>query len=418
MNIQQIIKMIEVHSGIPSALRLMRVKKKKKAHNKLRLVFLCQLPQLWGCFQSVYEAAAKDPDVEAYILAVPEEWGKKEINQEAYEYMKQSGYPVLKGYEENTDSFYDLEKLQPDYVFLPRPYDHYLPTIYQSESLSKYTKVCYVCYGYTSEGQYMLKTAFSKYFITNCYMVFAENRSVEQYCKKCLPISSRLGIRKIIKTPFPRFDLLKQFEGKEGAIWQIPRSQSEKRIIWTPRWTLDEKLGGTNFFSYKDFFFAYAKKHPQQEIAIRPHPLAFENFVKAGKMTREEVEQYKKTCSQTENVQLDQNKEYLDSFASADILVSDMSGVVVDFAVTEKPVIFCSYREEFNEANKALMEEAYYVVKDQKELEEVLELLCRGEDPKREQRKRVVKEVLGICDGRNGERILGVVKRDFQYMGS
>ena len=135
-------------------------------------------------------------------------------------------------------------------------------------------------------------------------------------------------------------------------------------------------------------------------------------------MTREEVEQYKKTCSQTENVQLDQNKEYLDSFASADILVSDMSGVVVDFAVTEKPVIFCSYREEFNEANKALMEEAYYVVKDQKELEEVLELLCRGEDPKREQRKRVVKEVLGICDGRNGERILGVVKRDFQYMGS
>lgn len=412
MDAKQIIKMIKVHSGIPSGIRMIKAKKRRKTNEKLRVVFLCQLTQAWGCMQTIYEAAVEDEAVEPYILAVPEKWNQFSTDEDVYQYMQECGYSAINAYDEKKELF-DLESLHPDYVFLPRPYDVYLPIQYQSETLSKYTKVCYVCYGYTSEGDYMLKTAFSKYFTTNCYMVFAENESVEQYCKKCLPISTKLGLRKIINTPFPRFDLLKAFEGAESPLWQIPREQVEKRIIWTPRWALEEKLGGTNFFNYKDFFFQFAKEHPEDEIAIRPHPLAFGNFVKSGMMTQQEVEQYKETCREMPNVQLDQRKEYLDSFASADILVSDMSGVVVDFAVTGKPVVFCSYQEEFNAANRELME-VYYVVHDEAELAQVLKMLCSGEDPKKEDRLRVVKKVLGTCDGQNGKRIVELLKADYR----
>ncbi|MDY5577191.1 MAG: CDP-glycerol glycerophosphotransferase family protein, partial [Lachnospiraceae bacterium] len=113
----------------------------------------------------------------------------------------------------------------------------------------------------------------------------------------------------------------------------------------------------------------------------------------------------------TENICLDTRKEYLDNFASADILVSDMSGVVVDFAVTGKPVIFCSYKEIFNDANKKLMD-AYYVVHNVQELKDTLEMLCRGEDPKSSMRQEIVRELLGNCNGGNGQKILEYIKQD------
>lgn len=412
MNAQQIIKMIKVHSGIPSGIRMIRQKRKKKENERLRIVFLCQLPQLWGCMESIYESAEEDKEVDAYILAVPDEWDTEEKARITYDYMKECGYKVINGYDAEKKEFFDLKTLNPDYVFLPRPYDNYLPLQYQSEQLSKYTKVCHVCYGYTCEGDYILKTAFSKYFITNCYMVFAENDSVQKYCRKCLPISTRLGLRKIPKTPFPRFDLMKKFEGTEGPSWKLKREETEKRIIWTPRWTLEEKLGGTSFFAFKEFFFEYAKQHPKDEILVRPHPLAFGNFVKVGAMTEQEVEQYKKTCQEAVNLQLDTEKEYLGSFASADILVSDMSGVVVDFAVTGKPVIFCNDKEIFNESNKELLK-AYYIVHDEKELSQTLEMLRNGQDVKKEYRQQVVKKILGECDGQNGKRIMEYIKKDY-----
>lgn len=412
MNMGNLWNMVKVHSGIPSSFRMMKLKIKKKKNDKLKIVFLCQLGQIWGCLQSIYEAAVMDECVESYILALPEKWEKDDYDKKAYNYMKECGYDVIDAFDEKTGEFYNLKDLQPDYVFIPRPYDSYLPEVFQSKTLSKYTKVCYVCYGYTSEGNYMLKTCFSKYFVSNCYMVFAENESVRKYTVAQMPISARIGLHKVIKTPFPRFDLLKKFENGESPSWLHSRQETNKRVIWTPRWTMEKKLGGTNFFNFKDFFFEFAKENPDSDFLFRPHPLAFSNFVKIGAMTEAEVVEFRKKCENASNIQLDTRNEYLDSFVSADILVSDMSGVVVDFAVTGKPVIFCSYEETFNDSNKKLMD-AYYVVKNVKELQDTLEKLFRGDDPKKKMRIQVVKEILGDCKGGNGVRILEAIKKDY-----
>lgn len=415
MTVKQLVKLIKVHSGIPSGLRMIRLKRKKKQNEKLRIVFLCQLEQIWGCLQTVYEAAEADDEVEPYILAVPEYRDDGSICKRAHEYLRECGYSVIDAYDEKSGRLYDLRRLKPDYVFLPRPYDSYLPEKYRSETLSLYAKVCYLCYGYTSEGDYILKTCFSKHFIGNCYMVFAENESVRKYCVRQLPFSSRIGLHKIIKTPFPRFDFAKKYENSEGKLWNRARKDVDKRIIWTPRWTLEEKLGGTNFFNYKDFFFEFARTHENTDFLFRPHPLAFDNFVKVGAMTEEEVEDFKTACAIALNIRLDCGAEYLESFASADILVSDLSGVVVDFAVTGKPVVFCSYKAEFNAASAKLLD-AYYLVHNEEELRETLEMLCSGKDPKRKLRLAIVRKLLGSCDGNNGKRILEHIKKDYGIM--
>ena len=413
---QTILEILVSRFGIPAAWRMMRQTNKKHTNDKIRIVFMCHLPQIWTCLQSVYEAACQCDEIEPFILTIPEHFEEQNVSKDAYHYMVERGYSVIDAYDEETKEFFDLKKLQPDYIFIPRPYDWYLPLQYQSKELSKYSKVCYVEYGYLSEGKNMVQVCFDRCFSVNCYMIFAENETVEKYIKRLFPITSKLGIRKVIKTPYPRFDLTRKYDGIHGSGWNRSKEECNKRIIWTPRWTLDPELGGTSFFDYKDFLFSYAKKHPEDDFLFRPHPMAFDNFVKVGAMTEEYVQIFKDECLNAVNIALDTNKEHLDNFTSADILISDLSGVVVDFAVTGKPIIYCNSHYPLNDSCKELLD-AYYVVKNAAELEETLTMLCNGEDKKAVQRKEIVERVLGKNDGKNGERIIHYILDDYNRKG-
>ena len=121
--------------------------------------------------------------------------------------------------------------------------------------------------------------------------------------------------------------------------------------------------------------------------------------------------EYKEKCKAAKNLQLDERREYLDSFASADILVADMSGVILDFLAMGKPIVFCSYGQELNSANEKLIE-GFYVPHNVKELKDTLRILVNSEDPKKNIREAITKEVLGECDGKSGTRIVEILKKD------
>jgi len=407
--IERLFDFIVAYIGLPAAMRMLKVSKKKRTDEKIKIVFMCQLTHVWSCIESIYEAASKDEQIEVYVLAIPNDL--EHPDNDTYDFCKAKGTQVISAYDEKTGEYYNLEELQPDYVFIPRPYDHYLPKQYRSKSISRYAKVCYVSYCYVAEGGHILVTCYNRFFAVNAYFVFPDNASTAAYSKSLFPISTKLGVRKVVQTPFPRFDLLKKYEGMESSNWQMPRESVKKRIIWTPRWATEEQLGATTFFTYKDELFAFAEAHSDCELMIRPHPLAFPHFVEVGKMTQQEVEDYKETCKNMPNVQLDERKEYLDSFASADILIADMSGVILDFLAMKKPIIFCSYDQELNDANKKLLD-AFYVSHNIEELNSYLDMLLRGEDPKKELREAITKELIGECDGRNGLRIVEMIKQD------
>lgn len=388
-----------------------KTKKKVARGEKVKLVFICQLPHVWSCIESVYEEAIKDKVFDVYILAVPNKFENAEVDSDAYDFCKAHGYKVIDAYDREKKEFFDLKKLEPDYVFFPRPYDYYLPKQYTSIEVSKYAKPSYVSYCYVAEGGEILETCYDKYFTSFCYFVFPDNDSTEQYCKNNHRLSLLLGTKKIIRTPYPRFDLMKRWEGCEPEHWKIKKESVKKRIIWTPRWATDKRMGATTFFEYKEFFLKFAEEHKDCDFMFRPHPLAFQHFIDTGHMTEEEVQAYKKICEAGSNTQIDERSEYLDSFASADILVSDMSGVMEDFLVTGSPLVFCSFEQEVNEANKKLLD-AFYISHNKDEMREILEMLIAGNDPKKEQRKEIVRNVLGECDGKNGKRILDYIRAD------
>lgn len=128
-----------------------RIESSVKNDIKVRkeVVFLPYKASMWDSLESIWRAADKDPDCDAYVVPIPyydknPDGSFKEMHYEGGEYPKD--VPVV--WYEN----YDFEKRKPDVIYIHNPYDNYnivtsVPPFFFSENLKKYTdKLVYVPY--------------------------------------------------------------------------------------------------------------------------------------------------------------------------------------------------------------------------------------------------------------------------------
>lgn len=400
--------------NIPSFKKSLKEIDRKPRKEKLNLIFLCQCPTAWTTAQPMYEDALKDDRINVTVVLVPElEFScyiflKHIYYEKVYEFGKEISERCIHAYSPETKEWLDLRTLDPDYVFIPRPYETYLPKEYRASAIRKYAKVCYVPYAFP-----MLPDShiiYNSHFSRNVYFFFCEQeQSYEYLCRKFHRTCSK-GIQKAMFTGYPRFDLIDLHLHHEGKLWKRERSEDNFRIIWTPRWTTDPKLGGSNFFHYKDKILEYARTHKNVELLFRPHPMAFENYVAQGLMSSEDVEAYSRQYAELSNAVLDQTVNYYDTFFSSDVLISDPSSVTLDYLFTGKPIIYCPSSLKAYEVNEDLME-CYYVAETFEEVIKMVDQLQNGDDPKRKIRDQMVKKLKR--DGKIGQDIIKYIKDDY-----
>ena len=104
---------------------------------RLRVVLICQMPQLWNKQESVYLQMLRDPQFECTILTVPDESIAKEHQKESLAFFDRLEGRVIQA-QKADGSWVSLEELRPDYVFYQRPYDHYLPECYRSGTVAAF----------------------------------------------------------------------------------------------------------------------------------------------------------------------------------------------------------------------------------------------------------------------------------------
>ena len=75
---------------------------------------------------------------------------------------------------------------------------------------------------------------------------------------------------------------------------KIKNRNEIKSIIWTPRWSYNKTIGGSHFIEYKDSFVSIKEKFSEIELVFRPHPLMFDNLIFEKRMTKSEVDEFKK----------------------------------------------------------------------------------------------------------------------------
>ncbi len=370
----------------------------RREEGPVRIGLLCQSIPGWTKVQPLYEKMVADSRFAPYLICVPSEqvMGKESFGSQpendTYDYFVEKGYPAINALT-GPNQWLDLKELKLAYIFYPRPYNNLLPECYRAQKVSCYSRICLVMYGMAFAKEDM-QIALNRDFMSHVYAYFAETTFSQQQNTKNNKVLHTLKFQKSLSLGYPVFDALLAKKGQESPSWAF--SKNDFRVLWTPRWTTDKTVGGTNFFTFYEKLMEYAKENPDMDFLHRPHPLALDHFLKTGEMTQQQVEHYKHLCHTMPNVSLDQQREYEATFWGTSVLVSDISGMMPEFFITGKPLVFCSGNMELELApHIRRMLEGCYVVETAQELFETLQKLKAGDDPLQEKRKALITELFG-----------------------
>ena len=385
---------------------------------KIKVVFVCHRPQIWDALKSVCKACIADEMFEVTIVTIPNKkqlpklgLGHEEyVSEGAEEFFKDYPCQVIQGYDYENKTWFDLKKLEPDYLFFQTPYDVCRPPEYKSDVVCLYTRICYVHYGMPFMDGYIAEESFPRSFLKHTYFHFAEFLEMQKFYVNRVAENPVHKHERVVLTGYPKLDGVEKYVGCESESWHFKGEAKRYRIMWTPRWSTGEN--NCTFFDFKDKLLDYVEKQKDAEFLFRPHPQAFAEFVEKKEMTAEEVENYKARYESMENAFIDTQREYLPSFYSSDVLITDESSIIPEYFLTGKPVIFTYKEPHLNDFAKKIAE-GFYWVKNWEEMEEVLAKLKKGQDELKEKREQLIQEAFYMPEEGSGTEIKECLKMDF-----
>lgn len=320
-----------------------RVQVKLAKAEILNVIFIVQYIPGWNKLEPIYSKMVNDQRYNPIIVCVPLNIQNHILidnnGNDTYQYFVEHGYKAINALQDN-GSWFDLKELKPDYIFHSRPYNHFMPNCYTSGKIVKYSLICNVMYG-ACLAENDRKVCINKDYFKNTYLYFAFDDCEKKYYQSLFKLGIRSGLQKCYPYGATGLEQIVNFETK-----QIP-VKYKRTILWTPRWSTDRSVGGSNFFKYRDTIFQLASNYTNVLFIIRPHPLMFSNFLKTGEMTEQEINEYKDYCKKSSNIILDETKTYTETFWRSDVLIADFSGIVPEYFCTGKPIIYCHSDNEF-----------------------------------------------------------------------
>lgn len=388
-------------------------------NEKINIVFVCHRAHIWDALKGIYEACIEDGAFDVTIVTIPnkKQLPKKGLFHEEYvsegasEYFKEYTCRVIEGYDYENKKWFDLKSLQPDYLFFQTPYDICRPPEYQSSAVSMYTKICYVHYGMPFMDGYIAEESFPKSYLKNTYFHFAEFEEMRKYYVNRIEDNCIHKSNRVMLTGYPKLDEGHKYVNRESNSWKYQGNNRKTRIMWTPRWNTEEN--NCTFFEFKDVLVDYVKDNDNIEFLFRPHPQAFSEFISRKQMTEGQVDEYKECYKRLENASIDEQQEYLPSFYSSDMLITDESSIIPEYFLTGKPIIFTYKETHLNDFAKKISE-GFYWVKDWNEMKDILSKLEKGEDELREKRLEIIKEAFYMPEKGSGYEIKELIKKDFR----
>lgn len=370
--IQNQVKRMEANKSIRNVI------KRPPNHQGIRMGFIVQLPAIWDKQEGIYQEASKRENITTFLFVVPEHERRNQIAQNSYESNYFLGkYPEAINIYNSDGSIIDLHDYDLDYLFYPRPYDAYLPYEIRSYIMYRHTKCCYVPYGFTGADVFNGGNV-DNVFFHNIYFCFMDSEYMKGLLADRYTYEIKKGIKRIEYLGYPNLEKYLQM-GDSGKF---------ENITWTPRWSYDEKLGGSNFLEYKEAFLNLQKTH-KGKMVFRPHPLMFGELEKCHLMSEEEKKEYINILIKHGTI-IDINSPIDTVLRDTDVLISDFSTIVGSFFLTGRPIIYCDKGIVLNRIY-AEMVKHMYVAYSWEDVEKYYRMLVIDKnDPKKEERKKYI----------------------------
>ena len=127
------------------------------------------------------------------------------------------------------------------------------------------------------------------------------------------------------------------------------------------------------------------------------------NFIETGEMTKDEVEAFKEYCRTENNLILDEEKEYNQTFWNSDILITDVSSIVPEYFITKHPIIYCHSNINYQYTNFARnMIHSCYEVYNKSKLITSLSKLIFDKDEKEQLRIQCIDSYFNNLENNSG----------------
>ena len=398
-----------------------RILLKRSGGMPINVLFVCHEPALWSMFESIYKVMLVDDRFSPLIVVLPykhESLADGQFKDSGMlEFLKLKGFPAISGYDGKKD-WLNPKDLGPDYVFFQTPYS-FFASEWSIEQISLIARVCYIPYATCLFKGQVEEILHPEIFYRHVHFKFVESSFAKQEFELKFGGYSWYNGEYVIASGHPKLDYLTDDDDhdvhvvddlEDDSVWKRGLDQNIKRILWTPRWNSEE--GACHFFDYKDFFIQFCRDNPEVDFAFRPHPLCFWNFLKSGELTAEELSKMDADYALSPNMVIDQNGEYHDTFLSSDILVSDISSMMLEYLATGKPIVYSHRVDQFNKLGKELSKGMYQVC-NEVELMNVLRMLLSGEDPLRSTREQLIGSLLFLPERGASLIIKNCLQRDF-----
>lgn len=220
--------------------------------------------------------------------------------------------------------------------------------------------------------------------------------------RECYAEAFGIDISKIKAVGFPRTDMFfdKNYidKSKRETYKKYPFLENKKVILFAP--TYRGEVGGADYdFNRLNLDNIYNKYKDDYVFVFKWHPALYNNILR-GIRDGYDLDKYDGFY-----YDLSEERDINDLLLVTDILITDYSSLIFDYAFINKPIIYFAYDLEDYEQGRGLYfryEDYIYgrVAKTEQELIEAIET----EDMAIKKRNKFMKKFLGACDGHSTEK--------------
>ena len=278
-----------------------------------------------------------------------------------------------------------------DVLIFLTPYLSALTKVFRFKNLTAKTLTAYITYSYSISVRG--KGGYNKPLLNVAWKVFLPSTSgLKVYRER-----SNLGLPRSLCSGYPRMDIFFKNDTDFHFDWKMARPDA-KKIIWAPHWAINCTVNYATFHRNYQFFYEFAKAHPETSWIVKPHPnLVFRVVEEKIFPSAEAFNEYLQQWDDLPNAQVYTGAYYQAIFATSDGMIHDSGSFIAEYQFVNKPMIFLTKEDEvFNELGNEILKASYLV--EGKDLDGIAALMQRvfieGDDYKAAERKEVFDKYL------------------------
>ncbi|MCI8659498.1 MAG: hypothetical protein HFG54_04535 [Lachnospiraceae bacterium] len=302
---------------------------------RLEIVFLPYKASMWDSMESVWQAAAADPDCSTYVVPIPYYERNEEgvLNKYCYEGDQMPDYVPVTSY-----NAYNFKDQMPDVIYIHNPYDqgNYVTSIdprFYSGELKKCTScLVYIPYYSTAGGMGEGQSLCQAYF--NVDHIVVQSKKFIKFFDPVIPEE------KFLPLGSPKFDRVIQMCSNPPKAPESWKKKMEGRKVYFYNTSINGMLADTKTFLKKmEYVFQCFENRPDSCLLWRPHPLLESTFASMRKEYKPWYDRLKKQFADANLGIYDDTSDITSTIALSDAYIGDAGTSVTSlFGIVGKPL--------------------------------------------------------------------------------